>query len=530
MDGYNFAFDTRGLPDSLKASDQQKSWETAVNDQIANLGLPKDETNKTTSATYAVIKGMLLLDEQFDPTNAEFSAAVQRVWIETLGSTFKADGTTVVKNRVLYPVIADIMLANSASSAGGITGAGPSLIFQQFASVSRYVIANAGEVPSDSPLFDSQVRLGMDRYVGGPPPAETLDIPQLTGPAGPEGEIEGPNILNFATMYAVRYLDDMGLWDTVDTVTEDWLNGLLASGFDGAGKLLDAWFWGRRDRMSPPERRMLYTRMMGAADGDIPKHIQPNTDFHDRFMGFIGSAAEFDRQNRISDLFNNSLAGNRGRSLAMTMENVRQKGHDLAANMSLYAYGYSHFAARRLNADLNSAFNILKNAQIQRLLGVNNPYQVIERVAIAKQGKSPDIVRLRTMADSGKRILDIVGRNVTAWTSANGLPLFPDLTGSVTGPGPSAISLQDTLELIRQTQFWLAVNGVQDQQVDTYSRPVVAPYAPSIPAINGVTPSMPSMNGAGAASAMDKIKQMVASGQAPTLDQLKSVLPGGFSA
>jgi hypothetical protein len=214
--------------------------------------------------------------------------------------------------------------------------------------------------------------------------------------------------------------------------------------------------------------------MMGAADGDIPKHIQPNTDFHDRFMGFIGSAAEFDRQNRISDLFNNSLAGNRGRSLAMTMENVRQKGHDLAANMSLYAYGYSHFAARRLNADLNSAFNILKNAQIQRLLGVNNPYQVIERVAIAKQGKSPDIVRLRTMADSGKRILDIVGRNVTAWTSANGLPLFPDLTGSVTGPGPSAISLQDTLELIRQTQFWLAVNGVQDQQVDTYSRPVVA--------------------------------------------------------
>jgi hypothetical protein len=29
---------------------------------------------------------------------------------------------------------------------------------------------------------------------------------------------------------------------------------------------------------------------------------------------------------------------------------------------------------------------------------------------------------------------------------------------------------------------------------------------------------------------MDKIKQMVASGQAPTLDQLKSVLPGGFSA
>jgi len=238
MPVYNFAFDTRGLPDSLKTPTQQAAWESAVNDQIANLGLPKDDTNKTTSATYAVIKGMLLIDEQFDPTNAEFSAAVQRVWIETLGSTFKADGKTVVKNRDLYPQIADIMLANSAANPAA--NLAPTLIFQQFASVSRYVVANAGDVPVDSPLFDSQVRLGMDRYVGGPPPAETLDIPPLTGPAGPEGELDGQNILSFSTIYAIKQLDDMLLWDTVDSVTEDWLNGLLASGFDAAGKLLDA--------------------------------------------------------------------------------------------------------------------------------------------------------------------------------------------------------------------------------------------------------------------------------------------------
>ena len=212
----------------------------------------------------------------------------------------------------------------------------------------------------------------------------------------------------------------------------------------------------------------------------------------------------------------------------MTMENVRQKGHDLAANMSLYGYGYSHFAARRLNADLTAAFNLLKNPEVQRLLGVTNPYQVIERTATARQGKAPDIVRLRTMADAGKRILDIVARNAGAWTSASGLPLFPDLTGSNSVSNDAAISMADTLELIRQTQFWLAVNGIQDQQVDNYSKPVVAPYAPSIPSMNGMNGSMPAMNGGGAGSAMDKIKQMVASGQAPTLDQLKSVLPTGL--
>jgi hypothetical protein len=34
----------------------------------------------------------------------------------------------------------------------------------------------------------------------------------------------------------------------------------------------------------------------------------------------------------------------------------------------------------------------------------------------------------------------------------------------------------------------------------------------------------------GAAGAMDKIKQMVSSGQTPSLDQLKALLPTGFAA
>ena len=366
----------------------------------------------------------------------------------------------------------------------------------------------------------------MDRYVSGPPPAETLDIPPLTGPSGPDGELDPQNMLAFSTLYAIKNLDDMGVYKTLDWAVDDFLNGILASGFDSVGKQLDAWFWGRRDRMTEPDRLAVYSRMMGAAGGDVPRDIQPNSDFNDRLMGFISSVAEFDRQQRIADLFSSSLAGNRGRSLAMTMENVRQKGHDLASNMSLYAYGYAHFAARRLNADLGNAFEFLKNPQLQRLLGVTNPFQVIEKIFTQHTGKAPDIIRLRTMAESGKKILDIVARNFNAWTTAAGLPLFPDLSG-ITPPSSNAaaISIDDTQELIRQVQFWLAVNGVPDQQVDTYARPALKTYEPSIPS-STMLPSA-SMNGSGAA--MDKIKQMMASGQAPSLDQLKSMLPGGFT-
>jgi hypothetical protein len=339
---------------------------------------------------------------------------------------------------------------------------------------------------------------------------------------------------------------------TVDRLTEDFLNGTLATQHDSGGKLLDDWFWKRRDRMTEAERMSVFSRILGTPGGEVSKDVQANTGFNDYFIGFLAAVAEFDRQQRISDLFSSSFAGARSNSLAMTMENVRQKGHDLAANMSLYGYGNAHFAARRLNADFTSTFNILKNTVIQKLFGVTTPYQVIERVCISDFGKAPDIVRLRTMADAGKTILDIVAKYPTAWSSANGKPLFPDLTAVAaarlagaaasvarTGPslvapsvalagGDSAISLVDTEKLIRQTQFWLAVNGVQYDDVDKRSQPKLNAYEPSIPPLAGMGTTGTPANGA--AGAMDKIKQMVSSGQTPSLDQLKALLPTGFAA
>ena len=466
----------------------------------------------------------------------------QGVWLETLGTTIDNYGAPVA-NRDVYPKIATAMAAILAPGA-----AAASLLLQQFASVGRYFVENAQDVPDKSPLFDSQVRLGMDRYVAGPPAAETLDLPELTGPAVQDAELDGQNMFAFSTVYAIAQLDEMKVFYTVDRLTEDFLNGVLATQHDAGGKLLDEWFWARRDRMTEADRRSVFSRMLGMPGGDVPKDVQPNIPFNDRFLGFLSSVAEFDRQQRISDLFTSTLAGNRGGSLAMTMENVRQKGHDLGANMSLYAYGYAHFAARRLNADFSNALNILKHPVITKLLGVTTPYQVIERKCIADFGKAPDIVRLRTMADAGKRIIDIVAKNSAAWSSASGLPLFPDLAAVAVGRqaaaasgkapilsqikaagGPSAISVEDTEELIRQTQFWLAVNGLQYEDVDRRAQPKLNPYEPSIPAFSGLTSSTMPVNGAGAGSAMDKIKQMVSSGQAPTLDQLKSMLPGGFT-
>jgi hypothetical protein len=337
----------------------------------------------------------------------------------------------------------------------------------------------------------------------------------------------------FSLVYAIAQGEEFGVFRTVDTLSENWVNGLLATQFDTGGKQLDAWFWSRKDRMTEAERRMMYTRMLGMPGGEIAQGLQPNTEFNDRFWSFLAAVTEFDRQTRIADLFNGSLAGNSGQSLAMTMENVRQKGHDLGANMSVYSWGYPHYGARRANQDFTAAFSILQNPVIQNILGVTTPYQVIERTYIANYGKAPDIVRLRTMAVSGKAVLDIVARNSSAWTNSTGLPLFPNpyappIASTLFTAVQTAINLQDTLDLIQNTNLILATNGVQYSDIDKRSQPQLVAYEPSMPAMSGLSPTNPaSANGSGAL--MDKIKQMVSTGQSPSIDQLKSLLPSGFA-
>jgi hypothetical protein len=538
-----FAPDTRGLPAILLDFDQVPpgpgwtAYYQAITDGLTNFGLPPNNNDPVTAATYAAITGMMLFDGQTDQTNAAFQPALQRIWLEAMGRTIPAVKVpplqTPYPNRQLYADIAALLASTNSGT----------VLYQQFAYTARYAIQHSDDVPVGSPLFNSQVAVAAEQYVAGPPPAESLDLPPLLGGTIQDAELDPANMQIFSLVYAIAQGEEFGVFRTADTLAESWINGLLATQFDTGGKQLDAWYWSRKDRMTEAERRSMYTRMLGMPGGEIPRELQPNTEFNDRFWSFLAAVAEFDRQTRIADLFSGSIAGNSGQSLVMTMENVRQKGHDLGANMSLYSWGFPHYGARRANQDFTTAFAILQNPVIQNILGVTTPYQVIERTYISNFGKAPDIVRLRTMAVSGKAVLDIVARNSSAWTNSTGQPLFPNpyvnpgafgaapppFVGAppvIAGP-PPAISVQDTLALIQNTNLILATNGVQYADIDKKSQPQLISYEPSMPALNGLQPTNRAANGQG--QLMDKIKQMVSAGQTPSIDQLKSLLPSGFT-
>jgi hypothetical protein len=500
-----FYIDSRGLPPSFNA-DKQKEWKAKVNSELTkSFGLPEAGNENM----YAAIKGMLLLDEQFAPESFGFQDAIQKAWKESLGKTKKKDGKTDVPNREIY--------AKVAATIPTLNGGVDKIALQQFASVSRYVIAGADDVPIDHNDFAANVRLGLDKYVAGAPAFDSLTLPALTGEDGADVEIEPDNVKAVALIYAAYQLERLRLFHVVDRMTELFVNGMLPIGFDAAGKALDTYYWDSEDRLSETARQMQYGRCLGVSGADVSREVQPNKEFDTLFLRFLSSIAEYDRQRRVADILDN-----KGRALRLTGEQVRKNGRDLAANASLYGWGGTHFAARRLNSHITTAFDIVKLAQIQKAYGVSNPWQVVERVAANEWGQAPNIVKYRTMAESGKAILDIVAKHTKAWNGNTGKPLFdePLAAGVIKGDIPP----EDEQQLLIHTQYWLAVNGVQDEQVDKMSQPAETVYAPSMPAFGAVSPNL---NGAGGGGngAMEKLRQMVASGTAPTLEQLQQMLP-----
>jgi hypothetical protein len=512
----NFYVDIRGLPARFFEDDPVLKKKPAVyfDEKVSELLEKSYNSPKAANENlHAAIKGMLLLDGYINPDAAGFRDAVGRIWAETRDTTKKTDRTTEVFNTEMYKKVEDTILA--------IRKGNNDISYQELASVSRYVIERAKDpnsstfVPIDHPNFESQVRVGLDRYIGGPSALESLELPPLTGEEGQEGEIIEENVRSVAMIYASQQLERMRLFHVVDKMTESFIHGMLPTGFDQGGKLLDRYYWDREDRLSDGERMAHYGRVLGSSGADIPKDVPANLQFENRFLRFISSLAEYDRQRRLGDLLDGA-----GRALSLTGESVRNSGRALGSNASAFGWGGTPFAARRMNAHIQQALEILKDPNIQKVYGVTNLYAVIERVASSEFGQSPNIVKYRTMAESGKAILNFIAKYARVWTKTGLKPLFEE-TDRLGRAIPGDIPAVDRDEMMRHAQYILAVNGIVDDQVSKLSQPVETTAEPSVPVFPGGGSVPSGMNGG-----LDQLRQMVAAGSAPSLDQLKQLIPG----
>jgi hypothetical protein len=492
-----FKVDPRNFPGF-----DQAAFEARVQDALPETFKP-DPDNE--SSTLAAIKGILLVDGHSLSTGDTLRRAVRTAIREAEDTTVDGIGVTV-SNTDIYARAVDVIPTLDGHE-------GQPIFFEMLVAAARAVFQNASRLAFDDDgkgLVASQIERAVEDYATTGGVARGLDLADLVAPDEQE-EIFAANVQSVAVIYAAHQLEQARLFDVVDRILELFMNGMLPVGFDQAGKALDNLYFLSDERYDKAARLMQYSRVLGAPGGDVSTEVAPNAEFEPLWMRFLGSIAEFERQRRLTDLFDN--VGGERRSAATTTEHIRKAGRDLAANASLYGWANTHFAARRLTEDINRLIGILRLPEIQNSYGVQTLWQVIERVATTELGAAPNVVRYRTLADSGKRVLDLVAKHAKVWTALSTRPLFD--FEDVASPSVSTADIPrvDRDELILHAEAILAVMGIKDAQVDQYAEPAESALAPSIPSVTGPV----SGNGAGVE---EQLRQLIAGGP-PNMDDLR---------
>jgi hypothetical protein len=520
-----FIFDPRAVPLGFNEADFKRIVAAEVTSSVPS---PIKDSTKD------FIFGAMSLDG-FLPQTSEpvLRETARRLSFESGGKTKRLTplpGPPVdpfMINREAYELVAQEIIAIRTPLAG--TG---QAFYEELAFVARRLISNAGSVPIDAPGLRARVQEALTLYVPGQA-GGTLELPPLDSAEVAGTDLVRDNIRAVALIYAAWNLEEMQLFRVHDRVLEVFMNGQLPVGFDNGGRALsDYYFSADEVKISEAARRMTYTRVLGVPGGEVSREAPANAIFQDLFLALLAHVSEFDRQRRIADV----VAGSNSRDdmLSLTGEQVRKAGRDLAANATLYGYGGVFFVAQRLKDQVEQVLRNLSTPEILSAYGVQSPFQVVERVCATDfGGKVPNIVRYKTMAEAGKKILDIVAGNIPAWLGLSGNDLFEDpfdvfranaaanivvpAPPAVNPPTPPDIPRDVQRELARAVEDWLTVNGITDEQRSRLGEPKITQAAPSIP----------TATDGGGGPAFDQLRQMVAGGQMPSMDQLKALLPDG---
>jgi hypothetical protein len=432
---------------------------------------------------------------------------VRKLYFEKSEEVPHADGDKRSKTELYHDVAGELVKLHG-------NGAKATIGFQEIASVARFVADHIKEVPLGSPYFASQVGGGLDEYVSGGPSTETLGLPPIDdGVAGDNG-LNKDGIESVATLAACYHLDrNLLVIRSVDRITELFSQGLYPINYGNAARTIDAYVWDAEDFLNEAGRNMVYGRVLGSANTEVSREVHPNRDYEGGLRRLIGSLVEDDRQRTVADLLETDR--NR-RPLALTSEQVRKAARDTMANASLYGWAGTQTNARKIKAQLDRALEILKLADVQRVYGVTSPWAVLERVGPAEFGITPNVLKFRTMAQSEFEILTILSKYVTRIDDTT-TPLFAR-------PGLAVVAIipvEDETKLKVAAQNWVAVMGIQDDQVNKLSQPVDTASMPSIPSFTGST------NGkqpAPSADIAERLRQMFASGTPPTNEQVQQLL------
>jgi hypothetical protein len=235
----------------------------------------------------------------------------------------------------------------------------------------------------------------------------------------------------------------------MDKVVEQFMVGALPISRGTGGDALYRYYKEAKDRLTEHERRGLYGRCFGLAQGSVEEPM-PNREFNDLWIRFLSAVSASGRELTSTE------------RKQVSDEQVFKSARDLAVNLSVHGYGLAHFAAVELQSLVKSIKTELSGQDILQAYGVKDIWQLVERVSNMYLGGAVNSVRQRTMAQSGAKVMN--------WLASKA----PNLTGA-------SKQLYIDQEIISHAERWLAVTGTPDTTVERYSEPVALQSQRTIP-------------------------------------------------
>ncbi|MCA9685495.1 MAG: hypothetical protein KC457_25175 [Myxococcales bacterium] len=321
---------------------------------------------------------------------------------------------------------------------------------KQLAEVTARLV-NRGISPSD-PHIVRHVINAISQTLGGIVDAHpsTLDIELPDLDAGTAVEIIPDNVAAVAAIYYSAQLEEMKLHGVMDKIAEHFQAGMLPISRSRAADYIYEWIKTTPERLTEIERRSLYGRTLGLAQGGMVD-VLPNREFMDLWIRFLSTVSQKFRE--ITSLERARVSG----------EQIHKAGRDLAVNLSLHGFAIAHPAGIEMQEIVRKVLAVLDEPEVLTAYGVRDRWQLVDRVSALYLGGSVNGVKYRTMAVTGSQLIRWLAANhsVLASGSVNSLGFFDS-----TGATAEFRTLADWCER------WLAVAGFASDQAASHIDPV----------------------------------------------------------
>lgn len=492
----------------------QQPWETlrAKNDYIVKYGLFGTQRLRTVHESLEVkereiagICGILQLDNYVEPERPKFTQRVIAAMgeyrenrelfdkvFETLSAKFKVRlQSQIDKQLVPADIIGCIQPDESPSSRGGAstrstedddvvpaaTDIVAALSTRNVAATVRRLAENG--VSANDPWLASHIENTFDMQTGvvngAPPSALEIMLPDFEDSV--DVEIATQNLHAIQAHYFAFMSEEMRIFQVVEKIVELFRQGLLPLGRGKAGDYLYSYYKKAGERITEAERRDLYMRAFGAPGGD-PNGALPNREFNELWLRFVSAVSSFARQLTVEKLLRSSVP------MAVSQEQVRKSGRDLAANLSLHGYGIAYFSATELQQTLMEFRDVLSDPEVKGSFGARDMWQVIDQVNANYLGGTRNTHRYRTQARAGAVIIRWLANHHQRLTGRYGTDVIS--IASLTNPqlaqgSDRPLVSPNDWDLVQSCEQWLAVGGVQDTNIEHYAQPIESPVITSKP-------------------------------------------------